>query len=182
MISLTYMLYTLGKSAIVAAIQLCLGARASQTQRSGNLSGFIREGSPGPAICRVFIHNEGADAFEPDKYGAQIIIERKIPKSGGASFALYGFPNGPAPAAKEVLISNERRELDSMLRNFNIHIDNPCCVLTQDESKKFIQGTDEQRYEFFLKVTDNWKALAFLNNHLQLVPVFHLLAFLSPYN
>lgn len=48
--------------------------------------------------------------------------------------------------------SKEKRELESILCNFNIYVDNPCCVLTQEESKKFIQGKDEEKYEFFLKV------------------------------
>lgn len=40
-----------------------------------------------------------------------------------------------------------------MLRAFNIHVDNPCCVLTQDESKKFINGKENDKYDFFLKAT-----------------------------
>jgi predicted HTH domain antitoxin len=38
------------------------------------------------------------------------------------------------------------------LRTFNIYGDNPCCILTQEESKKFIQGQEKEKYEFFLKV------------------------------
>jgi hypothetical protein len=50
------------------------------------------------------------------------------------------------------LISTEKRELERILRAFNIHVDNPCCVLTQEESKKFINGHEEDKYNFFLKV------------------------------
>lgn len=50
-------------------------------------------------------------------------------------------------------ISCERKELEKILRMFNIYVDNPCCVLTQEESKKFIQGQEKQKYEFFLKVS-----------------------------
>lgn len=39
-----------------------------------------------------------------------------------------------------------------MLKSFNIFIDNPCCVLTQEESKKFIGGQEKEKYQFFLKV------------------------------
>lgn len=35
---------------------------------------------------------------------------------------------------------------------FNIQVKNPCCVLTQEESKKFIQGQEKEKYQFFLKV------------------------------
>lgn len=50
------------------------------------------------------------------------------------------------------MISCERKELEKILRTFNIYVDNPCCVLTQEESKKFIQGQEKQKYDFFLKV------------------------------
>lgn len=32
-------------------------------------------------------------------------------------------------------------------------MENPCCVLTQEMSKKFIQGKDTDKYDFFLKAT-----------------------------
>lgn len=41
-----------------------------------------------------------------------------------------------------------------MLRAFNIYVDNPVCVLTQEESKKFIQGQEREKYDFYLKVTE----------------------------
>lgn len=37
--------------------------------------------------------------------------------------------------------------------HFNIYIDNPCCILTQEESKRFIQGQEKDKYKFFLKAT-----------------------------
>ena len=48
-----------GKSACVAAIQLCLGATASKTGRASNMAKMVRHGSSGPAICRVTLLNEG---------------------------------------------------------------------------------------------------------------------------
>ena len=51
------------------------------------------------------------------------------------------------------IIANERKELEKMLRAFNIYVDNPVCVLTQEESKKFIQGQEREKYDFYLKVT-----------------------------
>ena len=40
-----------------------------------------------------------------------------------------------------------------MLRSFNIYVDTPCCVLTQEESKRLIHGSSKEKYEFFLKAT-----------------------------
>ncbi len=50
------------------------------------------------------------------------------------------------------IITKEKRELDKILTQFNIFVGNPCCVLTQEESKAFIQGGEKQKYNFFLKV------------------------------
>ena len=51
------------------------------------------------------------------------------------------------------IMANERKELEKMLRAFNIYVDNPVCVLTQEESKKFIQGQEREKYDFYLKVS-----------------------------
>lgn len=53
---------------------------------------------------------------------------------------------------RQQVVSREKKDLEVMLRTFNIYIDNPCCVLTQEESKQFIHGGAPAKYEFFLKV------------------------------
>ena len=139
----------LGKSAIVSALQLCLGATAKTTGRGSNLSTFICQGTDGPAIARVTLLNEGVDAYRPELFGKRIVIERKINKNGTSQYTLYKRESSTGLTK----ISTERRELDNILRCFNIYVDNPCCVLTQEEAKKFIQGKDEDKFEFFLKVS-----------------------------
>ena len=134
-----------GKSAIVSAIQVCLGANAKTTGRGDRLAAFIREGSAGPAIVRITLSNKGTDSYRPEVYGEKITVERKIPKTGSAGYTIYA-------ADKKTVVSTEKRELESILRSFNIFVDNPCCVLTQEESKKFIQGQEKEKYDFFLKV------------------------------
>ena len=134
-----------GKSAIVAALQLCLGVTARKTGRADSLASLIRHGSDGPAVLNVTLLNEGPDAFKPQEYGNRITVERTISRSGGGAYALK--------AANGKKVTGERRELEAMLRNFNIYCDNPCNVLTQEESKKFIQGKSEDKYSFFLKAT-----------------------------
>ena len=134
-----------GKSAVVAAIQLCLGANARTTGRASNLASFIREGSNDPAIIRVTLHNDGSDAYFPHLYGPKIVIERKIPLKGGATYRLI--------SATNKVISTDGKDIAPILKRFNIYVDNPCCLLTQEDSKKFIQGSDKDKYEFFLKAT-----------------------------
>mmetsp|Transcript_12716 Transcript_12716/g.12359 ORF Transcript_12716/g.12359 Transcript_12716/m.12359 type:complete len:1152 (-) Transcript_12716:632-4087(-) len=134
-----------GKSAIVAALQLCLGATANSTGRGTKLDGLIREGCDGPAIMRVTLLNEGPDAYKPELYGNRIIIERKIAKGSGGGYKLM--------SKNSTTISTESKELDRICMTFNIQVKNPCCVLTQEESKKFIQGQEKEKYQFFLKAT-----------------------------
>lgn len=49
-------------------------------------------------------------------------------------------------------MSRERAELDKILQNFNVYVENPCCILTQEQSKTFINGAAAEKYTFFLKV------------------------------
>ena len=80
-----------GKSAIATAIMLCLGSGAGKTGRATNLAQMIREGSPGPAVVRVTLRNEGDSAYQPSVFGNRIVIERTISKTaaGGASGGMY---------------------------------------------------------------------------------------------
>lgn len=109
------------------------------------MASLIREGSDGPAVLQVTLLNEGSDAYQPDRYGNRIIIERKIPRSGGSSFRLLNRDMS--------LVSNKREDLEKVLQVFNIFADNPCCILTQEESKKFIQGHAHEKFEFFMKAS-----------------------------
>lgn len=82
--ALIEMLLTLcyaGKSAIVAAIQLCLGSSARHTGRGSNIGKYIREGSEDPAILKITLLNSGPDAFKPKEYGDRIIVKRVIAKT-----------------------------------------------------------------------------------------------------
>lgn len=85
------------------------------------------------------------DAFEPEKYGRIIQVERKITKNGTGGYALISH--------KGEIISREKRELEKLLQHFNIFVDNPCCILTQEQSKSFINGAEKEKYDFFLKAT-----------------------------
>ena len=139
-----------GKSAIAAAIQLCLGANTRCTGRGTTLSSLIREGSDGPAIIRVKLSNVGPDAFKWDLYGDLIIVERKISKSGTSGYRI--FP-GQDWHCRGTPVTTEKLEVENLCKQFSIYVDNPSQVLTQEESKKFIKGSEKDKYEFFLKAT-----------------------------
>ena len=78
-----------GKSAVLAAIQICLGASARRTHRASNLANLIRNGSTAThAKLQVKLLNKGGDAFKSDVYGQSITVERILDKSGGSSYRL----------------------------------------------------------------------------------------------
>ena len=56
--------------------------------------------------------------------------------------------------------SKAKDELNRMLDVLNIQVDNPCAVLDQENSKKFLQGSERDKYAFFMKATDLDRILA----------------------
>lgn len=134
-----------GKSSIVSALQVCLGSTARTAGRGSRMDEYIREGSAGPAIIKITMVNEGPDAFHPEDYGSRITVERRISRTSGSCYILYD------EHGKEV--SRKKGDLEKMLQMFNIYVDNPCNVMTQEESKKFIRSKNKDKYAFFLKAT-----------------------------
>ena len=76
-----------GKSAILTAIQLCLGGKAAATNRGQSLKNFIREGSDTGSIT-VKIKNQGNGAYMPEEFGESIIVERHFSRSGASGFKI----------------------------------------------------------------------------------------------
>jgi len=138
-----------GKSAILAAIQICLGAGARRTHRARNLKDLIRKEAGQDvqgAKIRVEILNEGSDGYRRDVYGDRIVVERCISRSGYNGYKLLGAD------MKEK--SRLRKDLDEMLDQLNIQVENPVVVLDQEEAKKFLNGKAESKYDFFMKATE----------------------------
>merc|ERR1711969_300243 len=74
-----------GKSAIVAALQVCLGAQARTTHRGTSIKGLIRHGAKGGAKIQVTLRNKGVDAYRVDEFGESITVERRISRNGTSS-------------------------------------------------------------------------------------------------
>lgn len=141
-----------GKSAILAAIQICLGAGARRTNRARNLKELVRKeasagNAPAQAKIRVTLLNEGEDGYKHEEYGDSITVERTI--SLGSGYNGYKLLNH---AGKEV--SRNKKDLDDMLDLLNIQVENPVAVLDQEEAKKFLTGKAEDKYNFFMKATE----------------------------
>ncbi|CAO1633857.1 unnamed protein product [Sympodiomycopsis kandeliae] len=134
-----------GKSAILTAITIALGGKASSTSRANSVKSFVREGCQAAQVTLV-IANKGADAFKHSEYGDKIIIERRINADGGGHWKMKS-KDGKT-------VSSKRQELTAFCDHANIQVDNPMNVLTQDAARQFLSGANpSQMYEFFLTAT-----------------------------
>ncbi|KAF2267665.1 dna repair protein-like protein rad18 [Lojkania enalia] len=134
-----------GKSAVLTALTLCLGGKATATNRGQNLKSFIKEGRDSCSLS-VKIKNQGSAAFKPDTYGRSIIVERHFNKNGSSGFKIKDV-NGK-------VVTTKKAELEDILDAFALQIDNPMNVLTQDMARQFLNDSSpKEKYKFFLKGT-----------------------------
>lgn len=119
-----------GKSAILTALCVAFGCRARGTQRASTLKDFIKTGC-GYALVHVEIKNQGEDAFKPETYGDLIIIERKISES--TSSTVLKDHQGKRVASR-------KEDLRDIVEHFNIDVENPCVIMSQDKSREFLHS------------------------------------------
>lgn len=132
-----------GKSTILTAITICLGGKTSMTNRGGSLKEYIKSGEEAAEI-KLALKNEGIDAYQPDVYGARIIVKRTFTRSGSSGYKLLN-ENGR-------IVSTKRADLDDLVEYFQMQIDNPMNILTQDAARQFLNQTNaSQKYKFFIK-------------------------------
>nr|AHB53235.1 SMC6 protein [Zea mays] len=133
-----------GKSAILTALCVAFGCRAKNTQRAASLKDFIKTGCSYAAIT-VDINNHGEDAFKPEVYGDTIILERRITES--ASSTVLKDQHGRK-------VAHRKDDLNEIIEHFNIEVENPCVIMSQDKSREFLHsGNDKDKFKFFFKAT-----------------------------
>lgn len=133
-----------GKSAILAALVLGLGAKASATNRSQSMKKFIKT-DESFANIQIEIANAGLDAFNPDTYGDRIIIVRHITHTT----SYYRIKN-----AQGTVVSKKADDLYKILLYHNIQVENPVFVLNQENARIFLKDLDPTKnYELFIKAT-----------------------------
>lgn len=131
-----------GKSAVLTALTLCLGGKASDTNRGGSLRSFVRAGQDHGSLV-VRIKNRGTDAYQPDIYGETIIVERHFSKSGASGFKIK--------SSTERIISTKKQEIDEISEWFALQIGNPLTVLSQDNARQFLNASSPaQKYKYFV--------------------------------
>ncbi|XP_031393668.1 structural maintenance of chromosomes protein 6B isoform X2 [Punica granatum] len=133
-----------GKSAILTALCVAFGCRAKGTQRASTLKDFIKNGCSS-AVIQIELKNRGEDAFKPDIYGDTIMIERRISES--TSTTILKDCNGKK-------IASRKEELRELVEHFNIDVENPCVIMTQDKSREFLHsGNSKEKFKFFYKAS-----------------------------
>eukprot|EP00953_Heterococcus_sp_UTEX-ZZ885_P018385 10266-Heterococcus_DN1.PRE.2 len=91
-----------GKSAILAALQITLGAKARYTHRANKLADFIQHEWLGNAEVSVKLLNTESDGYQYDLYGKSITVKRILSHSGPSTLALISDDG--------VVISKDRKE------------------------------------------------------------------------
>jgi chromosome segregation ATPase len=134
-----------GKSAVLTALQLCLGGKATSTNRGQSLKHFIKAGTD-QATLTVKIKNQGDNAYQPDVYGNSIIVERVFSRTGSSGFKIKN-EHGK-------LISTKKSDLEDILDALALQMDNPMNVLTQDMARQFLNSSNAgEKYKFFYQGT-----------------------------
>ncbi|NWH64796.1 SMC6 protein, partial [Geococcyx californianus] len=134
-----------GKSSVLTALIVGLGGKATATNRGSSLKMFVRDGETSADIS-ITLRNQGRDAFKPEAYGSSIIVNQRINLDGSRNYRLK--------SKSGTLISSKKEELVGILDHFNIQVDNPVSILTQEMSKHFLQSKNEtDKYKFFMKAT-----------------------------
>ncbi|KAI2634515.1 hypothetical protein GGS21DRAFT_518157 [Xylaria nigripes] len=146
-----------GKSAVLTAITLCLGGKASATNRGGSLKSFVKEGTEHASLI-VKLKNQGEDAYKHELYGDSITCERHFTRSGSSGFKVK--------SATGRIISTKKAEVDDIVEWYCLQVDNPLNVLSQDNARQFLNAaTPAMKYSYFVKGTqleqldDDYKTL-----------------------
>ncbi|KAI9009802.1 P-loop containing nucleoside triphosphate hydrolase protein [Gaertneriomyces semiglobifer] len=133
-----------GKSAILTGLMVCLGGKATVTNRGTSIREFIKEGEEVGSVA-VTLRNNGRDAYQPDVYGARITIERSIHPTS-TSYKIK--------SAADKTISTKKEDLLSILDHMQIQPANPMTILTQDTARSFLKDAKpSEMYQHFLRGT-----------------------------
>ncbi|KAJ3341938.1 Structural maintenance of chromosomes protein 6 [Gonapodya sp. JEL0774] len=166
-----------GKSSLLAALMLALGARADQTNRGRSLKELLSYGATGGKLRRT----SGAVCFGYLKFDPSLFmkilvlvfnfernhgeIRLSLWNQGPDGFRRREFGDkirierriGPTGAttyriknADGVVVSTKRETLAQIMDHYGIDVANPLTVLQQDVAKNFLtKSTDADKYRFF---------------------------------
>lgn len=151
-----------GKSAILTALIVGLGGKASLTNRGNNVRSFVKAGKNSGSV-EIQLYNAGPMAYRPNIYGNRITICRNFTATGSSSYKIKSengtFTSKFVTINKFFLILGEvvatqLREILNITTCLNIQVDNPICILNQDTSRNFLSSSDpKNKFALFMKAT-----------------------------
>lgn len=134
-----------GKSAILTAMVIGLGAKAQETNRGSSLKDLIRE-TCNSAKITIQLENGEKNSYKHEIFGSTIIIERTLRKEGTATFSVKN------EDGRE--ISKTRKDVQHIVDFFSISVSNPMCFLSQDNARSFLTASSSgDKYKQFMKGT-----------------------------
>ncbi|KAG8840124.1 Structural maintenance of chromosomes protein 6, partial [Serendipita sp. 405] len=118
---------------------------ASTGRAAAGIKSFIKSGESASEVT-VTIKNEGQEPYCPEKYGTAIKVTRHFTQAGSTSYKIKG--------ASGKIVSTQRGELSAILDHYQIDVDNPMNILTQDLARQFLSASNpSDKYNLFLKGT-----------------------------
>lgn len=129
----------------MTALTVCLGCRASTTQRGTSLDSLIKEGfSQAEVAVSIFNGNDAATAHRYSDYGSSIVVERTIRRDGQHGFRVKNGTTGRT-------IESKREDVVAVCDHHALLVDNPLVILSQETSKKFlVNSTPKDLYAVHL--------------------------------
>ncbi|GAA6068164.1 structural maintenance of chromosomes protein 6, partial [Tachysurus ichikawai] len=100
-----------GKSAILTALIVGLGGKATTTNRGASLKSFVKYGESSAEVT-VKLRNRGSDAYKGDVYGDYISVEQRITSDGCRTSKIKN--------KSGYIVSTKKEELTAILDHFNI--------------------------------------------------------------
>ncbi|XP_046424795.1 structural maintenance of chromosomes protein 6 [Neodiprion fabricii] len=133
-----------GKSALLTALVVGLGAKANTTSRGSSVKDFVKKGR-NSAVIEITLCNEGPMAYKPEIYGDSILVRRTIGSAPG-----YKIKNSNGE-----VVSSKKDELERIIAEMSIQVDNPISILNQDVSRTFlVTAGPKEKYQLFMKATN----------------------------
>ena len=142
------------------ALQTVFGARATDSNRGSTIAQFIRSGSANQtASVEVHIRNSSHLPWQPPQLGRKPFTSR-LPSIIRLRRDIVGNAAGTSASSKYALYYDDAwhkvsaDDVQQLCQYFNIQVSNPCVILTQERSKRFLaSGSHEDKYTFFFQAT-----------------------------
>ncbi|KAI1727286.1 SIT4 phosphatase-associated protein [Ditylenchus destructor] len=126
------------KSAMFTALNIGLGGKGRANGRGITLQEYIMDGQDSATI-RIVLDNCGVPF---PNFGDQIIVERSITRTS-STFVLKT-RNTPGDDEK-VVFCKQKPAFKSVLRHFNIELDNPLSWLCDEHARQFVQEVKPEK-------------------------------------